>query len=96
MQYSFSGNVRELKSVIELAAVMCNGEVIEPVNLKFGNLVRPEKFLAEDLTLKELTIKIIKHYLEKYNNNVKLVADKLGIGKSSIYRYLNENQNENL
>jgi len=92
MQYPFPGNVRELKSIIELAAVMCDGETIDGGDLKFNNLVRPEKLLTEDLTLKEFNIRLIKHYLEKYNNNVKLVADKLEIGKSSIYRYLKEDE----
>jgi DNA-binding NtrC family response regulator len=92
MQYSFPGNVRELKSIIELAAVMCNGESINSDDLKFGNLARLEKLLTEELTLRELNIKVIKYYLEKYDSNVKLVADKLGIGKSSIYRYLNNEQ----
>ena len=31
-------------------------------------------------------------FLEKYDNNVVLVAKKLGVGKSTIYRYLKENK----
>ena len=42
------------------------------------------------MTLRDYTFKIIKHFLDKYDNNVLLVADKLDIGKSSIYRYLKE------
>ena len=34
--------------------------------------------------------KIIHHYLEKYDNDVLLVAKKLSIGKSTIYRMLKE------
>lgn len=92
LEYPFPGNVRELKSVIELAAVMCNENVIEKTDLRFNNLVRPEKLLTEDLTLKEFNLRLIRHYLDKYNNNVKLVADKLDIGKSSIYRYLKDEE----
>lgn len=35
-------------------------------------------------------MQIIQHYLARYNNNVVLVANKLGVGKSTIYRYLKD------
>jgi len=34
--------------------------------------------------------RIIRHFLDKYDNNVLEVAKKLDIGKSSLYRYLKE------
>jgi transcriptional regulator of acetoin/glycerol metabolism len=36
--------------------------------------------------------KIVKYYLQKYNNNVMVVAKKLDIGKSTIYRMLKNNE----
>ncbi|MFM9028443.1 MAG: hypothetical protein ACKOQ6_10665 [Bacteroidota bacterium] len=42
--------------------------------------------------LEVYTMAIIRHFLGKYNNNVVLVARKLGVGKSTIYRYLKENK----
>ena len=42
------------------------------------------------MTLKEYDLKIIKNYLKKYDNNIKLVAEKLDIGLSTIYRLLKE------
>jgi transcriptional regulator with PAS, ATPase and Fis domain len=42
------------------------------------------------MTLEEYNKKMIITYLEKYNNNVMLVAQKLDIGKSTIYRMLKE------
>jgi transcriptional regulator with PAS, ATPase and Fis domain len=38
--------------------------------------------------LKEYENKIIQHFLNKYNQDVILVAKKLGIGKSTIYRMM--------
>jgi DNA-binding NarL/FixJ family response regulator/HPt (histidine-containing phosphotransfer) domain-containing protein len=43
-------------------------------------------------TLETYTMGIIRHYLGKYNNNVVVVARKLDVGKSTIYRYLKENK----
>lgn len=90
MNYPFPGNVRELKSIIELAAVMCDDNVIEEMDITFNTLQREGQFLFEEMTLRDYTFKIIKHFLDKYDNNVLLVAEKLDIGKSSIYRYLKE------
>jgi transcriptional regulator with PAS, ATPase and Fis domain len=42
------------------------------------------------MSIKEYNHKIIHHYLEKYDNDVLLVAKKLSIGKSTIYRMLKE------
>lgn len=42
------------------------------------------------MTLQEYTYRIIRYYMNKYNNNVVEVAEKLDIGKSTIYRYLKE------
>ncbi|GJM61316.1 acetoacetate metabolism regulatory protein AtoC [Persicobacter diffluens] len=90
MKYRFPGNIRELKSVIELAAVLTQGEEIGPEAISFNSVVKEEHFITEELTLKDYTYKIINHFLEKYDNNVMLVAEKLDIGKSTIYRYLKE------
>lgn len=88
LAYAYPGNIRELKAVIELACVMANGNVIQSEDINF-NSIKPEgSFLLEELTLKEYTRRIVKHFLEKYNNDVMLVADKLEIGKSTIYNML--------
>lgn len=93
MEYPFPGNIRELKSVIELAAVMAGGNVIQPTNITFGNTTRAESLLSQDMTMQEYMYRIIRHYLNRYDNNVLEVAQKLQIGKSSLYRYLKEMEN---
>ena len=92
LDYSYPGNVRELKAVIELAAVMANTNVIEGEDIRFNSPKKTEAFLTEETTLKEYTRKIIYHFLKKYDNNVLLVAKKLDIGKSTIYRVLKEDR----
>jgi transcriptional regulator with PAS, ATPase and Fis domain len=42
------------------------------------------------MTMQEYLYRIVRHYLNKYDNNVLEVAKKLDIGKSSLYRYLKE------
>ncbi len=90
LNYHYPGNVRELKSVVDLAAVLADGEEIESEDIKFSNIMDEQKIALEEMTLKEYNFKIIRHMLDKYDNNVIKVAKKLDIGKSSIYRYLKE------
>ena len=89
--YSYPGNVRELKAIVELAAVMADENVICENDINFNSPKRITAFLSEENSLREYTRKIIDHFLDKYDNDVLLVADKLKIGKSTIYRMLKEN-----
>jgi DNA-binding NtrC family response regulator len=90
MQYPFPGNIRELKSIVELAAVMAEGNEIRESDITFANNARMESFLYQEMSMQEYTYRIIRHFLTRYENNVLEVAKRLDIGKSSIYRYLKE------
>ncbi|MFD2515617.1 sigma-54-dependent transcriptional regulator [Pontibacter locisalis] len=88
LSYSFPGNVRELKAVVELAVVLSDDETIQEQDINFTANNSDKDFLATERTLKEYTKEIIQYYLEKYDYNVLYVADKLDIGKSTIYRMI--------
>lgn len=90
MTYSFPGNVRELKAIVELAVVMSDSQIIEEEDIRLTPLNPLTDFLSVENSLKEYTHKIVRHFLEKYDHNVILVADKLHIGKSTVYRMLKE------
>jgi DNA-binding NtrC family response regulator len=90
LQYAFPGNIRELKSIIELSAVMAEDQEIRPQDITFAGSSRMESFLNQEMKMQEFMYRIIRHYLNKYDNNVLEVANKLDIGKSSLYRYLKE------
>ena len=88
--YPFPGNIRELKSIIELAAVMATDQEIKPQDITFSTSTRIESFLYQEMSMQEYMYRIIRHFLNKYDNNVLEVARKLDVGKSSLYRYLKE------
>ena len=90
LSYSFPGNVRELKSVIELAITLSENTDIEPEDLVVDMGDPISMVSSELLTLREYELKIIKATLRKYNNDIKLAAEKLDIGISTIYRLLKE------
>jgi DNA-binding NtrC family response regulator len=88
LEYPFPGNVRELMAVIELASVMAEGKFIAAEDIQFNSISKTTEFLQQEHTLEEYKDQIIHFYLRKYNENVQVVADKLDIGKSTIYRLL--------
>jgi two-component system, NtrC family, response regulator AtoC len=92
MKYPYPGNVRELKAIIDLAAVMSNGPQIAAEDIYFSSSSAGDMLVSEEKTLKEYSIEIIRHFLKKYDNNVIKVADKLDIGKSTIYKMLQDKE----
>lgn len=86
--YHFPGNIRELKAVVELGCVMTNNDEITANDIHFQNDTEPMDWLKEELTLRDFERKLIRFYLDRYDSNVLTVAEKLDIGKSTIYRML--------
>lgn len=87
-EYPFPGNVRELKSVMELACVMCDGELVLPEHFHISMSTSINDLLNKERTLREYECQIIQHFLDKYDRDVLLVAKKLDVGKSTLYRMI--------
>ena len=92
MKYPFPGNVRELKALMDMAAVISDHEEIGPADLKLGPIRADNFFFTEETTMKNYNIKIIQHFLRRYDNNIVKVADKLDIGKSTIYKMIQQKE----
>jgi len=88
LQHSYPGNVRELKAIIELAAVLTNDDQIRDTEIQFHATSKAADLLSTEMTFEGYKKMIINHFLEKYNNDIALVSEKLDIGKSTIYRML--------
>ncbi len=89
-KYSYPGNVRELKAVVELAIVLSEGELITVDDINFHEIDNTSSLLYNEMTLREYEMEIVRLFLEKYNGNVVRVSEKLDIGKSTIYRMMKE------
>lgn len=92
LNYPFPGNIRELKAVMELACVMAENDSIQDDNIIFNNARNMSDLLNKEMTLREYDNTIVQNYLDKYDSNVLLVAKKLDIGKSTIYRMIQNNE----
>jgi len=95
LSYSFPGNIRELKSVIELAVTLADQNEITADHIVLGRgLDLLDDLFIQELSLREYDMRIVRKFLEKYDNNIKLVAEKLDLGVATIYRMLKENKKE--
>ena len=88
INYFYPGNVRELKAIVELAAVMCEGNEIKPDDITYAPISRDEVFIAGQKSLRQHTCDIIRYYLKQNSNDVVTTAEKLSIGKSTIYKMM--------
>lgn len=88
LKYNFPGNVRELKAIVDLACVMSDGVEICADDINYQQFKNNDFFTAEEKSVKEYTASIVMYHLKKYNQNVMLVAEKLGVGNSTIYNMI--------
>jgi two-component system, NtrC family, response regulator AtoC len=96
LAYTWPGNIRELKSVTELAVTLSNNGEIETSDIILDSGEVSSTASNDDLTMREYELKIIKATLKKCNNDIKTAASKLDIGVSTIYRILKNEKELNI
>lgn len=92
MQYYFPGNIRELKAMVELAAVICEDNEITENDITYTPTKNREIFLTKKKTLRQHTCDIVKYYLNKNEQDVIETANSLDIGKSTIYKMIKDGE----
>lgn len=91
--YLFPGNIRELKSIIDLSCVMSDNEEIQEEHIQLNGNAKLAMLVGDlNLSLRQYTAQYIQHQLDKNNYDVLKVADKLKVGKSTIYRMVNSKE----
>lgn len=97
LAHSFPGNVRELKAVVELAAVLAEGPHIAATDLPLRTAA-PDLGAAEAATeaatpgrypsLREQTLAIMQRSLFETRGDVVAAAARLRVGRSTLYRLI--------
>ena len=92
LQHSWPGNVRELENVISSASITTGGDFIDLADLPEGLQHRGVRATAGDdwrpLSMEEMRKVHIHRVLDMCQGNRLRAAQVLGIGRTSLYRYL--------
>ncbi len=92
-RYSFPGNVRELRNLIERACILCRGEEITAADFPLEGLAEPAEVtpiesLPENLslrdTLEHVEVLMLKRSLEESGGNQAKAARRLAISRSDM------------
>jgi len=104
LDYSWPGNIRELKSVIERIVLLWDDTAVRPTHLEF--LTSPDHSIhlqqaiyptlstadiplpEQGFNLDEWILTTVKKALDKHNGNRTAAAQYLGISRSVLYTYL--------
>ena len=85
----YPGNIRELKNLVERTLLVSGKETLEADDFKsqaVGAPLNVETLEVDNLTLDELERQQILRALDKYENNLTLVASVLGVSRQALYR----------
>src|SRR5580704_17254397 len=86
--YSWPGNIRELKNVIERAVLLATGETIRPRDLRLEFKTEVAIDNGRQLTLRDVERLHIQKALDAQRGNVARAAAELGVTRSSLYNNL--------
>jgi two-component system response regulator AtoC len=102
MNHHWQGNVRELRTAIEHAVVLCRGERISvrdlPPSVRGGTVGRAGEIHVlqkNDLTVKEAEKQLIMRALKETNGNRTVAAKKIGMSRRTFHRKLHTYHLEN-
>jgi DNA-binding NtrC family response regulator len=85
--YSWPGNIRELKNVMERAVLLATGDTIQPKDLRLEYASAPAGDEEDEsrMTFREVQRVHIQRILTTERWNVARAATRLGITRSSLY-----------
>lgn len=91
--YSWQGNIRELKNFIERIYILTPGEFVDIHDLRFAGLVDKTEGISVDTelaTFREARAQFEKEYLirkiDEYGGNISKTAESIGLERSYLHR----------
>jgi transcriptional regulator with GAF, ATPase, and Fis domain len=89
MDYAWPGNVRELQNTVQFAIVKCNGKTItaDDLPMELRQLQSPRLRRGPG---KKLDVASLRKALRKTGGNKARAARQLGVGRATLYRFIND------
>jgi len=85
--YQWPGNIREMQHSIEKAVILSDSSVLGTSDFSF-NTISKGASASDNVTLEEMEKKLIAESIKKHDNNLSIVASKLGITRQTLYNKL--------
>ena len=85
--YQWPGNIRELQHSIEKAVILSDSPVLGPADFSFNTASKGVSG-SDNTTLEEMEKKLISESIKRHDNNLSVVASKLGITRQTLYNKL--------
>ena len=95
LRHSWPGNVRELQNAIQYAIVHAQSDTILPRHLPptiFDTHAADFQLIRSSSRRKKLTASAVENALRKSNGNKAKAAKLLGVGRATLYRFLNSSK----
>jgi transcriptional regulator with PAS, ATPase and Fis domain len=89
---AFSGNIRELKNLVERTVLMANSDELTAEDFqrnyrkKIDEKEKTNFPKVGSMTLEEMEIKMVKRALDFHESNISAAAKALGITRNALYR----------
>ncbi len=90
LNYPWPGNVRELQHAVERAVILCKDSKLTADDFQLGPHPNADEPEVKTFNLSDVEREAIKQVLKKCNGNLTRASEELGIGRTTLYRKIQE------
>ncbi len=93
LQHNWPGNIRELRNVMQLAAALCDNQLIEESDIQIQSATptasQPSSETGASLNpLEQIEANFINELMEKFDGSRKAIAKEMNVSERTLYRKL--------